>query len=159
MIALFIILMIGVLLMVLTTELDTMGLIFSYDRIGKVVTSGDVAGHKIQTIQMAVANAAGANAWTQVGVINGLNPNKEYALMGAYSYSTTAKAIRFQHASFGGLHPGGLMGTTISQRKNQLDFKDFGELPVFSSNSDLKVEIFCSSADASPVVFVEVVEL
>ena len=141
----------------MTTSLDNAIITLSYDGLGQVTPPSSVAGKPVQRVLVATS-ACVANTWTQVGTISNLKPDKHYALVGYYAYSAQGKGLRFTHPDFGGCKPGASCGVTISQKRNLMEFKDFGELPIISGSAPLAVEVL-DGTTSTPVVWVLLVQL
>lgn len=155
----------GVLLAVLTTEVDYMGITIRYANAGKHVLPSAVAGKKPQPTYMtcqAAVSGVPTDVCTAANAISSNNGQLEtghfYALAWYYVYSAEAVFVRFRHADFGGLLPGGMAARTVGQYKCFFDFAKHGRLPVFSAASPLTPVIYAIGTGV-PVVILGLYDL
>lgn len=141
----------------MTTETDWVGVILGYDNKGTSVTKADIAGKYVQD-RLITTSAAVANAWTNIGTLTGLTPNKHYAIVGYRGYGANAIALKFSHSAFGGCTPGGPIGVATLFDRNEFNFTDFDMCPVFESNEALLIWHLNSSTDTIKL-WVKVVQL
>lgn len=104
----------------------------------------------IRTIRVTSANAAVANAWTNITLaFNDVLPSGTYALMGMQLQSTNMQAFRCVFK--GGMYrPGAIGQPAITTRQNQV-FRH-GGLGVWGTFENLtppSVDVLCNGADAA----------
>jgi hypothetical protein len=146
-------------------ELDYIGVMTNYDKIGFHVTPDQVVGRKILACQVtgrALTAATWTVAHTAANAVSASNQQLEtgrkYAVAWVYAYSATGIAVRVTHNSWGSCKPGGMLGTTVYHKKNMLDFAKHGSLPVFPSSNPLQIECF-DSATATPIIVVGLIDV
>lgn len=104
----------------------------------------------IRTIRVTSANAAVANAWTNIVLtFNDVLPSGTYALMGMQLQSANMQAFRCVFK--GGMYrPGALGQTAISTRQNQI-FRHggMGIWGTFENLTPPSIDVLCNGADAA----------
>lgn len=167
--ALLIALIIGVLLLILTTSVINVGVTIEYPGSpGTMVDPSALAGKPIQAVLLTVS-ATNAAGWAKVATVDtktaqklgnvALIPGKNYALAWCFAFSATGVAIRFKHSSWSPCMPGGHMGSLLHQRRNLLDFAKYGKIPVFNSSNPLDVYVWTAANETPGMICLGLVEM
>jgi len=130
-------------------EPEWAGLLYSYG-VGRVVSPSEVYGKKILARRIAGTSNVTSGVWSDLhnlgGQLGDLESDKEYAILGSYSYSANSRFHRFTHPSFMGCKPGGPSTTDVALR-SWMDYKKFGELPVFKGDNPAHCEVLAYGAE------------